>query len=121
MRIRFVAALCIAVSGSGELLAQRALQRVGSIAQRPQKSQAELAKLRTEKLAKEVFQSAPWVFDYDEARKSAASRNVPLFVYFTRSRAVRPLQRTGEWCTLRQGIQEVRTQGRAIPPQHVEV
>ncbi|MAE76609.1 MAG: hypothetical protein CMJ85_07065 [Planctomycetes bacterium] len=87
MRIRFVAALCIAVSGSGELLAQRALQRVGSIAQRPQKSQAELAKLRTEKLAKEVFQSAPWVFDYDEARKSAASRNVPLFVYFTRSYA----------------------------------
>ena len=51
------------------------------------KSQEQLIALRKEKLAKEVFQKAPWRFDFDAARKEAKESGKPLFVYFTRSYA----------------------------------
>jgi len=52
-----------------------------------QKSQEELKQLRTEKLAKPVFQKAPWLSDYDAARAEAKKTGRPLFTYFTRSYA----------------------------------
>ena len=57
-------------------------------AQQPQqKTQDDYIALRDEKLAKEVFQKAPWVKDYDEARAQAKSSGKPIFAYFTRSYA----------------------------------
>ncbi|MBL8724049.1 MAG: hypothetical protein JNK49_08380 [Planctomycetes bacterium] len=50
-------------------------------------SQAELVELRTKKLAKPVFQKAPWVMDYDQARQQAKQEGKLLFTYFTRSYA----------------------------------
>ena len=52
-----------------------------------QKSQEELAKMRDEKLAHEVFQKANWIFDFDEARAEAKKSNKLIFAYFTRSYA----------------------------------
>lgn len=52
-----------------------------------QKSQEELAKLRDEKMAHEVFQKANWIFDYDKARAAAKQGDKPIFAYFTRSYA----------------------------------
>ncbi len=54
---------------------------------RSQPSQEDLKKLRTEKLAKPVFQKATWVTDYDKARAQAKKENKLLFAYFTRSYA----------------------------------
>ncbi len=54
---------------------------------RPQPDQETLQKLRTEKLAKPVFQKAAWVTDYDAAREQAKKENKLLFTYFTRSYA----------------------------------
>jgi hypothetical protein len=51
------------------------------------KSPEELTKLRTEKLAKPVFQKAPWVTDYDQVRETAKKENKLIFAYFTRSYA----------------------------------
>ncbi len=51
------------------------------------KSQEELTKLRAEKLAKPVFEKAPWLTDYDKAREQAKKENKLLFTYFTRSYA----------------------------------
>jgi hypothetical protein len=51
------------------------------------KSQDDLKKMREQKLAKEVFQKAPWVTDYDKAREQAKKENKLLFTYFTRSYA----------------------------------
>lgn len=56
-------------------------------AQQPQKSQEDFIKLRDEKLAKEVFQKAPWGFDYDAARKQAKAEGKLILAYFTRSYA----------------------------------
>jgi hypothetical protein len=50
-------------------------------------SQEELQKKRTEKLAKPVFEKAPWVTDFDKAREQAKKENKLLFTYFTRSYA----------------------------------
>lgn len=50
-----------------------------------QKSQEELAKLRDEKMAHEVFQKANWIFDYDKVRAEAKRSDKPIFAYFTRS------------------------------------
>lgn len=52
-----------------------------------QKSQEELIKLRTEKLALEVFKKAPWTFDYDAARAEAKKSGKLIFAYFSRSYA----------------------------------
>ena len=49
------------------------------------KEQERLAKLRTAKLAKPVFQKATWVRDYDRARELAAFDGKFVLVYFTRS------------------------------------
>jgi hypothetical protein len=57
----------------------------GLPAQAPVKSQEELIKLRTEKLAKEVFKKADWVTDFDKARAQAKQSGKLLFTYFTRS------------------------------------
>ena len=54
---------------------------------RPQPSQEDLKKLRSEKLAKEVFKKAPWVLDFDQAREQAKKEHKLLFTYFTRSYA----------------------------------
>ena len=54
---------------------------------RPQATQEELTKLRTEKLAKPVFKKAAWLTDYDKARAQAKQANKLLFTYFTRSYA----------------------------------
>lgn len=54
---------------------------------RPQPSQEDLVKLRTEKLAKPVFTKATWVTDYDAARAQAKQEGKLLFTYFTRSYA----------------------------------
>jgi len=54
---------------------------------RPQPDQKKLEELRTEKLAKPVFQKAPWVFDYDKAREQAKKDGKVIFAYFTRSYA----------------------------------
>lgn len=54
---------------------------------RPQPDQAKLVELRTAKLAKPVFQKAPWVFDYDKAREQAKKEGKVIFAYFTRSYA----------------------------------
>lgn len=51
------------------------------------KSQEALIKLREEKLAKEVFKKAPWMFDYDKARETAKNEGKLIFTYFTRSYA----------------------------------
>ncbi len=51
------------------------------------KSQEALIKLREEKLAKEVFKKAPWMFDYDKARETAKKEGKLIFTYFTRSYA----------------------------------
>jgi len=52
-----------------------------------QKSQAELAKLRDEKMAHEVFQKANWIFDYDKVLGESKQSGKPIFAYFTRSYA----------------------------------
>lgn len=52
-----------------------------------QKSQEELAKLRDDKKAHEVFQKANWMFDYDQARAAAKQGGQLIFAYFTRSYA----------------------------------
>jgi hypothetical protein len=62
-----------------------ALLPVQARAQRPQQSQEELIQRRAEKLAKPVFQKAPWMFDYDAARAKAKEEGKLLFTYFTRS------------------------------------
>lgn len=49
--------------------------------------QEELKKKRDEKIAAEVFQKAPWIFDYDQARAAAKQSGKPIFAYFTRSYA----------------------------------
>ena len=54
---------------------------------RPQPSQDDLKQKRTEKLAKPVFQKAPWVHDYDQAREQAKKEGKLIFAYFTRSYA----------------------------------
>jgi hypothetical protein len=54
---------------------------------RPQPSQDDLVQKRTEKLAKPVFQLAPWVTDYDKAREQAKQDGKLIFAYFTRSYA----------------------------------
>lgn len=54
---------------------------------RQQPSQEQLTTLRAEKLAKPVFQKAPWVMDYDKAREQAKKDGKLLFAYFTRSYA----------------------------------
>jgi hypothetical protein len=54
---------------------------------RPQPSQDSLKEKRTEKLAKPVFQKAPWVTDYDKAREQGKKDGKLLFTYFTRSYA----------------------------------
>ncbi len=51
------------------------------------KSQEELTQLRADKLAKAVFQKAPWIADYDKAREQAKQQNKLMFAYFTRSYA----------------------------------
>ena len=51
------------------------------------KSQEALIKLREEKLAKEVFKKAPWMFDFDKARETAKNEGKLIFTYFTRSYA----------------------------------
>ncbi|MEY4674349.1 MAG: hypothetical protein RL148_2133 [Planctomycetota bacterium] len=51
------------------------------------KSQEALIKLREEKLAKEVFKKAPWMFDFDKARETAKKEGKLIFTYFTRSYA----------------------------------
>lgn len=51
------------------------------------KSQEALIKQREEKLAKEVFKKAPWMFDYDKARETAKKEGKLIFTYFTRSYA----------------------------------
>ena len=56
-------------------------------AQNQPPSQEQLVKLRTEKLAKEVFKKADWVMDYDKARAEAKKSGKLLFTYFTRSYA----------------------------------
>jgi hypothetical protein len=56
-------------------------------AQQKQTPQEELVALRAEKLAKEVFRKAPWLADYDEARKTAKATGKIVFAYFTRSYA----------------------------------
>lgn len=58
-----------------------------AVAPAQQKSQEELKQLRTTKLAKPVFQKAPWLTDYDAARAEAKKTGKPLFTYFTRSYA----------------------------------
>ena len=50
-------------------------------------SQDELEALRAEKLAKDVFQKAPWITDYDAARAKAKQEDKLIFAYFTRSYA----------------------------------
>lgn len=50
-------------------------------------TQEQLVELRTKKLAKPVFQKAPWVMDYDKARAQAKAEGKLLFTYFTRSYA----------------------------------
>jgi hypothetical protein len=52
-----------------------------------QKSQEELAELRDEKMAHEVFQKANWIFDYDKVREAAKKEDKLIFAYFTRSYA----------------------------------
>jgi hypothetical protein len=54
---------------------------------RPQPSQDDLKQKRAEKLAKPVFQKAPWVVDYDQAREQAMKDGKVIFAYFTRSYA----------------------------------
>jgi hypothetical protein len=53
-------------------------------AQQP-KTQEELAKLRQEKLAKEVFKQHAWITDLDKARAKAKESGKPIFAYLTRS------------------------------------
>ncbi len=55
-----------------------------------EKSQADLALLRDEKIAQPVFQQGGWLFDYDAAQKEAKRRGQPIFAYFTRSYAPCP-------------------------------
>lgn len=50
-------------------------------------SQEQLQTQRAEKLAKEVFEKAPWTFDYDKARAEAKQSGKLIFAYFTRSYA----------------------------------
>lgn len=56
--------------------------------ERRQPQQPDFEKLRDEKLAKEVFQKAPWIVDdYDKALAQAKETGKPIFAYFTRSYA----------------------------------
>lgn len=50
-------------------------------------TQEDLIQLRSAKLALPVFQRAPWLFDYDQARAAAKDSGKPIFAYFTRSYA----------------------------------
>ena len=49
------------------------------------KSQEELAALRDDKMALEVFQKANWMFDYDDVLAEAKKTDKIIFAYFTRS------------------------------------
>ena len=53
----------------------------------PAQDHDRLVKLRDEKIALPVFQTAPWTFDYDQARERARTEDKPIFAYFTRSYA----------------------------------
>ena len=72
--MRTMTVLAVALATSGLLVAQERT-----------KSQEEYQKSRAEKLAKPVFKMAPWIFDYDEARKQAAAQDKLLLTYFTRT------------------------------------
>ena len=50
-------------------------------------SQDELKQKRADKLAKPVFQKAPWLFDYDAAKAQAKKEGKLVLAYFTRSYA----------------------------------
>lgn len=52
-----------------------------------QADQAELQRRRAEKVQKEVFGRAPWMFDFDAARAAAKESGKLIFAYFTRSYA----------------------------------
>lgn len=67
----------------GLLVAAVTLATAGLPAQ--EKTQEELKAQRAEKLAKEVFDRAPWIRDYDRARAAAKQQGRFLLVYFTRS------------------------------------
>ncbi|MFM1870620.1 MAG: hypothetical protein RL398_42 [Planctomycetota bacterium] len=69
------------------ILAVAASLFAGSALFGQQKSQEELAKLRDEKMAHEVFQKANWIFDYEKALEEAKKSKKPIFAYFTRSYA----------------------------------
>lgn len=75
MKPKTVMALALSLVASPSLLSAQ------------QKTQEELAKLRDEKMALEVFQKADWIFDYDKAIAAAKERQQPIFAYFTRSYA----------------------------------
>ncbi|MBM4062877.1 MAG: hypothetical protein FJ265_17550 [Planctomycetes bacterium] len=59
--------------------------RLAAPPQGQKRSQEDLIKLRDEKLALEVFQKAPWTFDYDVAREEAKRSGKLIFTYFSRS------------------------------------
>lgn len=72
MQMRSMAALAACLSLAAWLPAQG-------------KSQEALQQQRAEKLAKEVFKKADWLFDYDQARETAKKQGKLIFAYFTRS------------------------------------
>lgn len=82
-----VAAAILPCLVAGSAAAQDATPPKAAPAARQQKSQEELIKLRDEKFALEVFQKAPWTFDYDAARAEAKKTGKPIFGYFSRSYA----------------------------------
>lgn len=47
--------------------------------------QAELAARKAKKLAGKWLTKAPWVLDYDAARRQARERGTVIYAYFTRS------------------------------------
>ncbi len=69
------AALCMLFAVPDQAQAQR----------RRQKTQEELKAMRDKKLAKEVFQKAPWIFNLEEAKAEAKKSGQLIFAYFTRS------------------------------------
>lgn len=63
-------------------------QNDGSRQQPNQEQLQKYEQLRDEKLAKDVFEKAPWVVqDFDKARQQAKESGKPIFAYFTRSYA----------------------------------
>ena len=63
---------CVAVLGAGLLLAVPA-------------SGQSMEEKRDKKLAEPWLKAAPWITDYDLARKTAKEQGKPIFAYFTRS------------------------------------